>query len=100
MDIAERKIPQDGRSNIKIQGTVIDLRISILPCTYGEKLVLRLLRKDLGLLNRQEVGLYVEGCNQFQINEKTGMTFANGLRAVLRQDPDIIAVGEMSDVLW
>lgn len=153
MDIAERKIPQDGRSNIKIQGSIIDLRISTLPCIYGEKVVLRLLRKDSGLLGRAGIGLYgedlkkfdrllkfvsgvvlitgptgsgksstmytmiselstedvnlvtledpveydVAGCNQVQINEKTGMTFANGLRSVLRQDPDIIAVGEIRD---
>ena len=153
MDIAERKVPQDGRANIKIKNSVIDLRISTLPCIYGEKVVLRLLSKDSGLLAKTGIGLYgedlekfdrllqfvsgvvliagptgsgksstmytmigelnkenvnlvtledpveydVKGCNQVQINEKTGMTFASGLRSVLRQDPDIIAIGEIRD---
>ncbi|NCB42294.1 MAG: GspE/PulE family protein [Clostridia bacterium] len=153
MDIAERKIPQDGRANIRVKNSVIDLRVSTLPCIYGEKVVVRLLEKDSGLLGRAGIGLYgedltkferllkfvsgvvliagptgsgksstmytmigelnkdhinlvtledpveydVKGCNQVQINEKTGMTFASGLRSVLRQDPDIIAIGEIRD---
>jgi type IV pilus assembly protein PilB len=153
MDIAERRTPQDGRANIKIKNSNVDLRVSTLPCIYGEKVVLRLLEKDSGLLEKEKIGLYgedlnkfdkllkfvngvvlitgptgsgksstmytmieelnkdnvnlvtlenpveydVEGCNQVQINEKTGMTFANGLRAILRQDPDIIAIGEIRD---
>ena len=153
MDIAERRIPQDGRFNINVRDKVIDLRVSTLPTVYGEKIVLRLLDKSggnvstdaIGLaggdlekyrrlirmkngvllivgptgsgksstmyamineLNTPEVNLVtledpveynVDGVNQVQINEKTGMTFANGLRAILRQDPDVIAVGEIRD---
>ena len=153
MNIAERRIPQDGRCNIKVKQKDIDLRVSTLPTVYGEKIVVRLLDKTggaitkdaigmsgddlekyekmircrsgviliagptgsgksttmnamIGDLNRREVNLVtledpveynIEGVNQVQINEKTGMTFANGLRAILRQDPDIIAVGEIRD---
>lgn len=153
MDIAERKVPQDGRAAVRIKSADIDLRISTLPTIYGEKIVIRLLDKAHGLLDKSGIGLEgenlkkydrllanssgvvlivgptgsgksstmytmirqlnteqvnlvtledpveynLDGVNQVQINEKTGMTFANGLRAILRQDPDIIAVGEIRD---
>lgn len=153
LDIAEHRIPQDGRFNVKMKDKDIDLRVSTLPTVYGEKIVARLLDKSgqklskdaIGLtgsdlqkyehmlhcrsgvllivgptgsgksttmytmiddLNKDDVNLVtledpveynVDGVNQVQINEKTGMTFANGLRAILRQDPDIIAVGEIRD---
>ena len=153
LDIAEHRIPQDGRFNVKMKDKDIDLRISTLPTVYGEKVVARLLDKSgqklskdaIGLtgadlekyermlhcrsgvllivgptgsgksttmytmiddLNKDDVNLVtledpveynVDGVNQVQINEKTGMTFASGLRAILRQDPDIIAVGEIRD---
>ena len=153
MDIAERKIPQDGRSVIRIHNKEVDLRISTLPTVYGEKMVIRLLDKSAANLGRQGIGLtgtslerYEEllrnssgvilisgptgsgksstmytmiqdlnteevnlvtledpvefntpGVNQCQVNEKTGMTFAAGLRSILRQHPDIIVVGEIRD---
>lgn len=154
MDISQRRIPQDGRTNVRIRQQDIDLRVSTLPTIYGEKVVLRLLRKNgalltmegIGLrghnmevfknildnnadgvilivgptgsgksstmytmvrdLNREEVNLItledpveynIDGVNQVQINDKAGLTFANTLRAVLRQDPDIIGVGEIRD---
>ena len=154
MDISQRRIPQDGRSNVRIRGQEIDLRVSTLPTIYGEKVVLRLLRKNqtmlsmegIGLrghnleifekviannaegvvlivgptgsgksstmytiirnLNKEEVNLVtledpveynIDGINQVQINEKAGLTFANTLRSILRQDPDIIGVGEIRD---
>ena len=153
LDITERRVPQDGRFNIKMKGKDIDLRVSTLPTVYGEKIVARLLDKSAGNLdhtaiglqgsdiekydklikikngvilivgptgsgksttmysmindlNRREVNLItledpveynVDGINQVQINEKTGMTFAKGLRSILRQDPDIICVGEIRD---
>ena len=153
LDIAERRIPQDGRFNVRIKDRSFDLRISTLPTIYGEKIVARLLDKSgavvsldkIGLtedqianirkllrcrngvilmvgptgsgktttmycmineLNKRDVNLVtledpveynVDGVNQVQINEKVGMTFASGLRAILRQDPDIIAVGEIRD---
>lgn len=153
MNIAERRIPLDGRANVRIKSQDVDLRISTLPTIYGEKVVIRLLNKStdllnkagigltgpdldkyaklisnhsgvvlivgptgsgksstmytmIGELNREEVNLVtledpveynISGINQVQINEKVGMTFANGLRSILRQDPDIIAVGEIRD---
>ena len=153
MDIAERRIPQDGRSNIKVRGKEYDLRISTLPTKYGEKIVIRFLEKSATLMSTSGIGLEgklledyealihnsngvilisgptgsgksttmytmiselnkdtvnlvtledpveydMSGVNQVQINEKVGMTFAGGLRSILRQDPDIIAVGEIRD---
>ncbi|MDO4961280.1 MAG: ATPase, T2SS/T4P/T4SS family [Eubacteriales bacterium] len=153
MDIAERRIPQDGRGNVHVRGKDYDLRVSTLPTKYGEKIVIRFLEKSESLLskdgigltgkhledynklvhnangviliagptgsgksttmytmiselNREEINLItledpieykMPGVNQVQINEKVGMTFASGLRAILRQDPDVIAVGEIRD---
>ena len=153
MNIAEHKIPLDGRSNVHIGEKDVDLRISTLPTVYGEKVVIRLLNKSSSLLNTNGIGLKgknlekfnnllknsngvilivgptgsgksssmytmigklnteevnlvtledpveynFDGVNQVQINEKTGMTFSSGLRSILRQDPDIIAVGEIRD---
>ena len=153
MNIAERRVPQDGRFYVRIKEKDIDLRLSTLPTVYGEKIVVRLLDKSGGRVTSESVGLEgadlekyrrmlrsrsgvvlivgptgsgktttmyaminelnrpdvnlvtledpveynISGVNQVQINEKTGMTFANGLRAILRQDPDIIAVGEIRD---
>lgn len=153
MNIAERKIPQDGRAMVTAKDKEIDLRISSIPTIYGEKIVLRLLDKSSGHINRKTIGLEGEdekkydrllknssgvilivgptgsgksttmcamiqelcneqtnimtledpveynipGTNQCQINEKTGMTFAVGLRSILRQDPDVISVGEIRD---
>ena len=153
MNTAERKIPQDGRANVRAKQSDIDLRISTLPTIYGEKMVIRLLDKTAQILSREGIGLEgaqleryarllrstsgviliagptgsgksstmytmvrelnteqvnlvtledpveynIDGVNQCQINEKTGMTFASGLRSILRQDPDIISVGEIRD---
>ena len=153
MDIAERRVPQDGRFNVKNKKREFDLRVNSLPTVYGEKIVARLLDKRAGYLTPDSIGLMgdnlkkyqraihctsgviliagptgsgksstmntmisqlnteevnvvtledpveynIDGVNQVQINEKTGMDFANGLRAILRQDPDIIAVGEIRD---
>lgn len=153
MNTSERRVPQDGRANIRIRRSDIDLRISSLPTVFGETLVIRLLDKNSQILSRKGIGLdpqnaekfdrlmhnssgvfliagptgsgksstmstmirelntedvnivtledpveyNIPGVNQVQINEKTGMTFAEGLRAILRQDPDIISVGEIRD---
>ena len=153
MNISERRIPQDGRFNVRVRQKDIDLRVSTLPTVYGEKIVMRLLDKSGTKLSKEVVGLVgadlekyehmlrcrsgvlliagptgsgksttmytmiddlntpdvnlvtledpveynVAGINQVPINEKTGMTFASGLRSILRQDPDIIAVGEIRD---
>ncbi|MBE0451390.1 MAG: Flp pilus assembly complex ATPase component TadA [Clostridia bacterium] len=154
LNISEKRIPQDGRVETIIEGSAIDMRISILPTVYGEKVVIRLLdrsalavrKEDLGFtdhnlelinkilkvpegiflvtgptgsgktttlyaflkeLNRvnkniitveDPVEYRLEGINQVQVNNKAGLTFANGLRSILRQDPDIIMVGEIRDV--
>lgn len=153
MDIAERRLPQDGRQSIRFAGQDIDLRVSSLPGSWGESLVLRLLRKEgqlpdlqsLGLEGHAEVVLQdlltnpngvilvtgptgsgksttlyrglqglndgvrkiitiedpveydMDGIIQIQTNAAIGYTFAKGLRAILRQDPDIIMVGEIRD---
>ncbi|MDO4502428.1 MAG: ATPase, T2SS/T4P/T4SS family [Coriobacteriia bacterium] len=153
MNTSERRVPQDGRANVRIKKQDVDLRINTMPTIHGESVVIRLLDKDESLLDTKGIGLYgtnlekyekliranngmilivgptgsgksstmstminglnddavnvitledpveynIDGVNQCQINEKVGMTFANGLRAILRQDPDIIAVGEIRD---
>lgn len=154
MNISEKRIPQDGRIETVIEGLEIDMRISVLPTVYGEKVVIRLLdrsglvvrKEDLGftahnleLINRimkvpegiilvtgptgsgKTTTLYsflkelnqphkniitvedpveyrLDGINQVQVNNKAGLTFASGLRSILRQDPDIVMVGEIRDV--
>ena len=153
LDIAEHRLPQDGRIKIKVQNKGIDLRVSVLPTAFGEKIVMRLLdpeslKLDLTLLgfdeqalktyhknidvpygivlvtgptgsgksttlystlttlNKPDVNImtiedpveYVlEGINQVQANSEIGLTFAEGLKSFLRQDPDIIMVGEIRD---
>ncbi|OIO00469.1 MAG: hypothetical protein AUJ51_10035 [Elusimicrobia bacterium CG1_02_56_21] len=153
LDISERRLPQDGRTKLKIEGREIDLRVSILPCGPGEKVVMRILDssglklklEDLGMepenlaifskclkaphginlitgptgsgksttlysalatLNEPDVNIVtiedpieynLEGINQVMVNPDVGLTFASGLRSFLRQDPDIIMVGEIRD---
>ena len=153
MDIAERRIPQDGRIETTVDGRLVDLRISILPTVYGEKVVIRLLYRDSINVSKADLGftdynlqlfdkiikapegiilvtgptgsgksttLYtvlrelndikkniitvedpveyrLSGVNQVQVNAKAGLTFASGLRSILRQDPDIVMVGEIRD---
>jgi len=153
LDIAEKRIPQDGRISIRIGGREIDLRVSTMPSSNGERVVMRLLDKQAGRLNLSSLGmekkelarfkkilhrphgivlvtgptgsgkttsLYaglselndasrniltvedpieynIEGIGQTQVNNKADMTFARGLRAMLRQDPDVVMVGEIRD---
>lgn len=153
LDIAEKRIPQDGRISIRIGGREIDLRVSTMPSSNGERVVMRLLDKQAGRLNLTSLGmdrdelnrfknilhrphgivlvtgptgsgkttsLYagiselndasrniltvedpieynLEGIGQTQVNNKADMTFARGLRAMLRQDPDVVMVGEIRD---
>lgn len=154
LDIAERRVPQDGRISIALGGKAVDVRVSTLPARFGERVVMRILDKDEARLDLDGLGmpsdvlsrfkhvlqrpngvilvtgptgsgktttLYgaltllndpsrniltvedpveyaLEGIGQTQINPKVGMTFATGLRAILRQDPDIVMVGEIRDV--
>jgi type IV pilus assembly protein PilB len=153
MDIAERRVPQDGRISLKAAGRKIDLRVSTLPTVYGEKVVMRILDKtsilldltDLGFtehnyamfsesftkpyglilvtgptgsgksttlyatlnkISRPEINIVttedpveyrLPGINQVQVNKKAGLTFETALRSILRQDPDVVLVGEMRD---
>ncbi len=153
MDIAERRVPQDGRISLRAGGKAIDLRVSTLPTVYGEKVVMRILDKtsilleltDLGfaapnyeryersfrkpygmilvtgptgsgksttlyatlnVINRPTVNIVtvedpveyrLAGVNQVQVNPRAGLTFAGALRSILRQDPDVVLVGEMRD---
>lgn len=153
LDIAERRLPQDGQFSIKVQNRVIDLRVSICPCVFGEKVVMRILDKGAVDLDINKVGLdpkqrddiidaankphglffmtgptgsgktttlgailnsikspdinimtiedpvelKIEGINQVQVRANIGLTFASALRSFLRQDPDVILVGEVRD---
>lgn len=153
LDIAEKRLPQDGRMSVRLGGRNVDMRVSTMPSNYGERVVLRLLDKDAGKLqvddlgmpgperdrlaemiarphgiilvtgptgsgktttlyaglqqmNRQERNIMtvedpveydLPGISQTQINLKAGMTFARSLRAILRQDPDVILIGEIRD---
>ena len=154
LDIAEKRVPQDGRITLKIGGREVDVRVSTLPTANGERVVLRLLDKQtaalalphLGMdaetlsrvrdvvakphgiflvtgptghgktttlyaamseLNRESINILtienpieysIAGIGQTQVNEKADMTFARGLRAILRQDPDVVMVGEIRDL--
>ncbi|MFC4161746.1 GspE/PulE family protein [Chitinimonas lacunae] len=153
LDISEKRLPQDGRFNVKLAGRSVDMRISTMPTQYGESVVMRVLAQNAGLLDLDRIGmpepilaglrraidrphglvlvtgptgsgktttLYaalkelssphnkiitvedpveyrLPGLNQVQVNEKIDLSFARVLRAALRQDPDIILVGEMRD---
>ena len=154
MNIAERRVPQDGRVEMVVDNHDIDMRISVLPTVFGEKIVIRLLDRSAEVMSKEQLGfthknlemfdrivqnpygivlvtgptgsgktttLYsvlselnqinknivtvedpveyrLHGINQSQVNIKAGMTFANGLRSILRQDPDIVMVGEIRDM--
>ncbi len=154
MNIAERRVPQDGRAQVRMGDQEIDLRISTVPTAHGERLVMRLLNKTGYFLHLSQFGLSEEnhdlidriicqnngivlvtgptgsgktttlyaalsrinspdkniitiedpveynldGIGQIQVNPKTGVTFAKGLRAIVRQDPDVILVGEIRDL--
>lgn len=153
LNIAEKRLPQDGRLRVRIAGQDIDVRVSTLPTAFGERVVLRLLDKASSVLSLEEIGLkekqlqrvenmiskshgvflvtgptgsgktttlysvltrldrlekniitvedpieyQLSGVGQLQVNSKIDLTFANGLRSILRQDPDIIMVGEIRD---
>ena len=154
MDIAEKRIPQDGRISLRIGGRDVDVRVSTMPASNGERVVLRLLDKQAGRLQVSHLGMgetcdahmrelihkphgiilvtgptgsgktttlyasltelndssrniltvedpieyQLEGIGQTQVNTKVDMTFARGLRAILRQDPDVVMVGEIRDL--
>jgi general secretion pathway protein E len=139
LDIAEKRLPQDGRITLRVGGRPVDVRVSTLPTGHGERVVLRLLEKDLSKLDHlihqphgiilvtgptgsgKSTTLYaairrldknttnimtvedpieydIEGIGQTQVNPKIDMTFAKALRAILRQDPDIVMIGEIRDL--
>jgi len=154
LNIAEKRVPQDGRIEIRVGDRNIDIRVSTLPTVYGERVVLRLLDKSSRMLELHELGIpdahlseirklinlshgivlvtgptgsgktttlyaalseintqdkniitiedpveyQIDGIGQVPVNRKVGLTFANGLRTIVRQDPDIILVGEVRDL--
>jgi general secretion pathway protein E len=154
LNIAEKRLPQDGRFRVIVAGRDVDIRVSIIPTFFGERVVLRILDKQKGVLSLGDIGLeakdvavmerllqrtsgivlvtgptgsgktstlyaalnrinspekniitiedpieyQLKGVGQIQVNAKIDLTFANGLRSILRQDPDIIMVGEIRDV--
>ena len=154
LDIAEKRLPQDGRISLRIAGRAVDVRVSTIPAGHGERVVLRLLDKQAGRLDLNSLGMdtvaqnhiddlihkpngillvtgptgsgktttlyaaldrindrtrnimtvedpieyYIDGIGQTQVNTRVEMTFARGLRAILRQDPDVVMVGEIRDL--
>ncbi len=154
LDIAEKRLPQDGRISLRIAGRAVDVRVSTMPSGHGERVVLRLLDKQAGRLDLTSLGMapktqktmdelihkphgiilvtgptgsgktttlyaalerindnsrnimtvedpieyFIDGIGQSQVNTKVEMTFARGLRAILRQDPDVVMVGEIRDL--
>ncbi len=154
LDIAEKRLPQDGRISLRIAGRSVDVRVSTIPSGHGERVVMRLLDKQAGRLSLRSLGMdevtqrttyelihrahgiilvtgptgsgktttlyaaleqinndtrnimtvedpieyYIDGIGQTQVNTKVDMTFARGLRAILRQDPDVVMVGEIRDL--
>ena len=154
LDIAEKRLPQDGRISLKVAGRPVDVRVSTLPSGHGERVVLRLLDKQAGRLDLSQLGMseqtrkqlagvvqrphgiflvtgptgsgktttlyaalstlndrsrnimtvedpieyYLDGIGQTQVNTKVDLSFARGLRAILRQDPDVVMVGEIRDL--
>lgn len=154
LDIAEKRVPQDGRISLRVAGRAVDVRVSTIPAGHGERVVLRLLDKQAGRLDLTKLGMpaateqlidqmihrphgivlvtgptgsgktttlyaalerindntrnimtvedpieyYIDGIGQTQVNTKVEMTFARGLRAILRQDPDVVMVGEIRDL--
>jgi len=153
LDIAERRVPQDGRISLQVSGKPIDLRVATLPCAYGENVVMRILDQSKVMIELEELGMLpqalerftkafaqahgavlvtgptgsgkstslygalnqlntvekniitiedpveyqLDGITQVQVNNKAGLTFAGGLRSMMRADPDIIMVGEIRD---
>ncbi|MEN7341944.1 MAG: type II secretion system ATPase GspE [Pseudomonadota bacterium] len=154
LDIAEKRLPQDGRISLRVAGRAVDVRVSTMPSGHGERVVMRLLDKQAGRLDLAQLGMrdqdqarmdslihkphgiilvtgptgsgktttlyaalerinnksrnimtvedpieyYIDGIGQSQVNTKVDMTFARGLRAILRQDPDVVMVGEIRDL--
>ncbi len=153
MDIAEKRVPQDGRVEAVIEGYEIDMRLSILPTVHGEKIVIRILNRNNTIMNKEQIGFTPENLEAFdkiiqsphgiillvgptgsgktttlyailrelndikkniitvedpveyrlngithtQVNNKAGLTFSTALRSILRQDPDIVMIGEIRD---
>ncbi len=153
LNVAERRTPQDGKIGVKVGGKHLDIRVSVVPTVFGERVVLRLLDRSGRIMSLEELGLseadllklkrlakkpygmilatgptgagksttlyalileiksptkniitiedppeyQIEGVSQIQVNPKVGLTFASGLRAILRQDPDVVMVGEIRD---
>ncbi|MFN3409471.1 MAG: GspE/PulE family protein [Limisphaerales bacterium] len=153
LNIAEKRLPQDGRIKIRIDDAEVDIRVSVIPMLHGEAVVMRLLRQNATLLGLDELGMdarerncfqrvlglphgiilvtgptgsgktstlytalaaindsvrkiitiedpveyQLKGVNQIQVNEKSGLTFARGLRSILRHDPDVVLIGEIRD---
>jgi general secretion pathway protein E len=154
LDIAEKRLPQDGRISLRVAGRGVDVRVSTLPSGHGERVVLRLLDKQAGRLDLEQLGMseivydnfykllhkpygiilvtgptgsgktttlyaglsvlniksrniltvedpieyFIDGVGQTQVNTKVDMTFARGLRSILRQDPDVVMIGEIRDI--
>jgi general secretion pathway protein E/type IV pilus assembly protein PilB len=153
LNIAEKRVPQDGRIKIRVKSSEVDIRVSVIPMLHGEAVVMRLLRQEAGVIGIEGLGMadrerelfsrvlemphgialvtgptgsgktttlysalhqindlvrkiitiedpveyQLKGINQIQVAEKAGLTFARGLRAILRHDPDVVLIGEIRD---
>jgi general secretion pathway protein E/type IV pilus assembly protein PilB len=153
LNIAEKRVPQDGRIKIRVKNSEVDIRVSVIPMLHGEAVVMRLLRQEAGVVGLERMGMadrerdlflkvlemphgialvtgptgsgktttlysalhqindevrkiitiedpveyQLKGINQIQVNEKAGLTFGRGLRAILRHDPDVVLIGEIRD---
>jgi type II secretory ATPase GspE/PulE/Tfp pilus assembly ATPase PilB-like protein len=153
LNIAEKRVPQDGRIKIRVKSAEVDIRVSVIPMLHGEAVVMRLLRQNAGVVGLEGLGMaprerelfskilemphgialvtgptgsgksttlysalheindavrkiitiedpveyQMKGVNQIQVNEKAGLTFGRGLRAILRHDPDVVLIGEIRD---
>jgi type II secretory ATPase GspE/PulE/Tfp pilus assembly ATPase PilB-like protein len=153
LNIAEKRVPQDGRIKIRVKAAEVDIRVSVIPMLHGEAVVMRLLRQNAGVVGLEGLGMaererelfsrilemphgialvtgptgsgksttlysalheindavrkiitiedpveyQMKGVNQIQVNEKAGLTFGRGLRAILRHDPDVVLIGEIRD---
>jgi general secretion pathway protein E/type IV pilus assembly protein PilB len=153
LNIAEKRVPQDGRIKIRVKNSDVDIRVSVIPMLHGEAVVMRLLRQEAGVVGLDRLGMadrerevfarvlemphgialvtgptgsgktttlysalhaindevrkiitiedpveyQLKGINQIQVNEKAGLTFGRGLRAILRHDPDVVLIGEIRD---
>jgi len=100
LNIAERRLPQDGRIMLRVQGKELDLRVSTVPTSYGESVVMRILDRESIVFDFHKLGFTDQLLQRFmkEARPDIGLDFSSALRAIVRQDPDVIMIGEMRDL--